>query len=142
MLQSTCTIFSPLMTSAAANGPALFRTFAASAAAASINHKIGFIGLGKMGSRMVQHLLDAGSTVVAYDHNRLALSRAQELAKSQHPKGTLEARDCPADISSDPEVPVVITMLSNAADAKECYLGNKGLFKVAGGPLTSLFIDR
>lgn len=33
-------------------------------------------------------------------------------------------------------------MLSSAADAKECYLGSKGLFKVAGGPLTSLFIDR
>jgi 3-hydroxyisobutyrate dehydrogenase-like beta-hydroxyacid dehydrogenase len=53
----------------------------------------------------------------------------------------LEARDCPADISSDPEVPLVITMLSNAADAKECYLGANGLFKVPGGPNTSLFID-
>jgi 6-phosphogluconate dehydrogenase (decarboxylating) len=32
--------------------------------------QVGFIGLGKMGSRMVNHLLDAGTTVVAFDHNR------------------------------------------------------------------------
>lgn len=60
-----------------------------------------------MGSRMVKNLLDAGNTVVAYDHNRLALSRAQEAAKCESARGTLEARDCPAAISSDPEVPVV-----------------------------------
>lgn len=68
--------------------------------------QVGFIGLGKMGSRMVKHLLDAGTTVVAYDHNRLALSRAQDVAK-QHTNGSLEVRESPADISSDPEVPVV-----------------------------------
>jgi 3-hydroxyisobutyrate dehydrogenase-like beta-hydroxyacid dehydrogenase len=32
--------------------------------------QVGFIGLGKMGSRMVNHLLDAGTNVVAFDHNR------------------------------------------------------------------------
>jgi glutamyl-tRNA reductase len=32
--------------------------------------QVGFIGLGKMGSRMVTHLLDAGTNVVAFDHNR------------------------------------------------------------------------
>jgi 3-hydroxyisobutyrate dehydrogenase-like beta-hydroxyacid dehydrogenase len=37
--------------------------------------QVGFIGLGKMGSRMVNHLLDAGIHVVAYDKNRLALAR-------------------------------------------------------------------
>jgi 3-hydroxyisobutyrate dehydrogenase-like beta-hydroxyacid dehydrogenase len=71
---------------------------------------------------------------------RLALSRAKDVAQ-QHPHGNLEARDCPADISSDPEVPVVITMLRNASDAKDCYLGANGLFKVPGGPSSSLFID-
>lgn len=69
--------------------------------------QVGFIGLGKMGSRMVKNLLDAGTTVVAYDQNRLAVSRAQEMAKKNHPSGVLEARNSPADISSDPEVPVV-----------------------------------
>lgn len=73
--------------------------------------------------------------------HRLALSHARDVAK-QHPQGTLQCRDCPADLSNDPEIPVVITMLSSAADAKQCYLGAKGLFKGAtGGPTTSLFID-
>lgn len=71
---------------------------------------------------------------------RLALNRAKDVAQ-QHPHGTLEARDCPADISSDPEVPVVITMLRNASDVRDCYLGANGLFKVPGGPSASLFVD-
>eukprot|EP00883_Tetradesmus_obliquus_P002558 jgi/Sobl393_1/12747/SZX65932.1 len=108
--------------------------------AAALGHKVGFIGLGKMGSRMVNHLLDAGTNVVAFDQNRLALNRAKDVAQ-QHPHGTLEARDCPADISSDPEVPVVITMLRNASDVRDCYLGANGLFKVPGGPSASLFVD-
>eukprot|EP00775_Hariotina_reticulata_P002770 gene2770-3063_t len=102
--------------------------------------QVGFIGLGKMGSRMVNHLLDAGINVVAYDKNRLALNRARETAKA-HPSGSLEVRSSPADVAADPEVPCTITMLANSEDAKACYLGDKGLFKVPGGPRSSLFID-
>ncbi|WIA21939.1 hypothetical protein OEZ85_004305 [Tetradesmus obliquus] len=127
------TLLRPLAGSSAAFGVRMF-------SAAALGHKVGFIGLGKMGSRMVNHLLDAGTNVVAFDQNRLALNRAKDVAQ-QHPHGTLEARDCPADISSDPEVPVVITMLRNASDVRDCYLGANGLFKVPGGPSASLFVD-
>jgi len=49
--------------------------------------QIGFIGLGRMGYRMVPRLLDAGHEVVAYDTNKLAVERIQE-AGATHPNGS------------------------------------------------------
>lgn len=97
-----------------------------------------------MGSRMVKHLLDAGNNVVVYDSNevrhdstvlslrqqrllciskdisnslcvlQLALMRAKDVAKENKWGDRLEVRSCPADLASDSDIPVVLTMLSNA----------------------------
>lgn len=103
--------------------------------------KVGWVGLGRMGSRMVKHLLDAGNNVVVYDSNELALMRAKDVAKENKWGDRLEVRRCPADLASDSDIPVVLTMLSNATACKEVYLGSKGLFKVPGGPRASVFVD-
>jgi D-arabinose 1-dehydrogenase-like Zn-dependent alcohol dehydrogenase len=71
--------------------------WAACAAATSHTHtlpspspptqQVGFIGLGRMGARMVPRLLDAGYEVVVEDKNQLALERIVEIGR-KHPKGT------------------------------------------------------
>ncbi|KAI8469730.1 MAG: hypothetical protein J3K34DRAFT_422656 [Monoraphidium minutum] len=61
------------------------RGFAASAAANAA--KVGLIGLGRIGSRFLPRLLDAGHDVVLHDRNRLAVSRCLEVGKA-HPSGS------------------------------------------------------
>lgn len=38
--------------------------------------QVGWVGLGRMGSRMVNNLLDAGNNVVVYDSNKVGHSSA------------------------------------------------------------------
>lgn len=103
--------------------------------------KVGWVGLGRMGSRMVKQLLEAGNSVVVYDSNQLAVMRAKDVAKEHDWGSRFEVRDCPADLAADTDIPVVLTMLSNATACKDVYLGGKGLFKVPGGPRSSIFVD-
>lgn len=41
--------------------------------------------------------------------------RAKDVAKEKDWGSNFEVRECPADLASDPDIPVVLTMLSNAA---------------------------
>jgi 3-hydroxyisobutyrate dehydrogenase-like beta-hydroxyacid dehydrogenase len=92
------------------------------------------------GNRMVQRLLGAGHEVVAYDSNRLALSRASEVAKQQG-KGSLETRSAPQDLVQDEDVGVIFTMLPNQNAVLKAYLGDQGLLKEGTQAGTSLFVD-
>ena len=65
--------------------------------------KIGFVGLGNMGARMVTNLLKANYEVVGYDIN-------EEFVKQLLPKGLKKASDL-NDISKD--IDIIITMLPN-----------------------------
>jgi 3-hydroxyisobutyrate dehydrogenase-like beta-hydroxyacid dehydrogenase len=49
--------------------------------------KVGLIGLGRIGSRFLEHLLNAGHEVVLHDSNRLAVERVVEAGKGR-PAGT------------------------------------------------------
>jgi len=84
--------------------------------------KIGFIGLGIMGSPMAGHLLNAGYEMTVYNRT---LSKALQLAE----KGAKIA-GCPADVARDSEV--VIIMVKADAEVHEVLLGEKGV--VAGAP--------
>lgn len=42
---------------------------------------MGWIGLGRMGSRMVKHLLDAGNSVVVYDSNQVSWRSSDRLVQ-------------------------------------------------------------
>lgn len=46
---------------------------------------------------------------------QLAMMRAKDVAKEHEWGSRLEVRDCPADLAADTDIPVVLTMLSNAA---------------------------
>ncbi len=65
--------------------------------------KIGFVGLGNMGARMVTNLLNANYGVIGYDIN-------EEFVKQLLPKGLKKASDL-NDISKD--IDIIITMLPN-----------------------------
>lgn len=113
---------------------------AAAAAAAGAMQKVGFIGLGRMGARMVPRLLDAGYEVVVEDKNQLALERIVEIGR-KHPKGTVTVRDSPAALSATPGIGAVFTVLPDNACLKDVFLGRRGLLAAPGGIHPSLFIN-
>lgn len=120
----------------AASGSSRF--FGTSVIAASA--KIGFIGLGRMGYRMVPRLLDAGHEVVAYDTNKLAVERIQE-AGAAHPNGSVTVRDSPAALAATEGLSTVITVLPDRDALTAVFLGPDGLLAAPGGPKPSLFIN-
>jgi 3-hydroxyisobutyrate dehydrogenase len=78
-------------------------------------HRIGFIGLGSMGSRMARRLLDAGHELTVYDSNPTVLARFAGIAGlAPHPAGC-------ADTDA------VIVMVANDAQAEDALLGPEGL---------------
>ncbi|MFE8699398.1 NAD(P)-dependent oxidoreductase [Cytobacillus sp. FJAT-54145] len=83
--------------------------------------KIGFIGLGVMGSRMVKRLIEAGYHVTVF--NRTA-AKAAPLEKL----GALRT-DSIADLSKD--VDVICSCLSMPSDCLDVYLGKEGVIENA-----------
>jgi 3-hydroxyisobutyrate dehydrogenase-like beta-hydroxyacid dehydrogenase len=83
--------------------------------------KIGFIGLGNMGSRMAQRLLDHGYPLVAYD---LDSARAQSVAVKQGfaAKNILELTHT---------VDVILSCLTNDEAVQNVYNGPAGVFAQA-----------
>ena len=71
--------------------------------------KVGFIGLGNMGAKMVTHLLKANYEVVGYDVN-------EEFVNQLLSKGLRKASDL-NDISKNSEI--IITMLPNGTIVEE-----------------------
>jgi 3-hydroxyisobutyrate dehydrogenase-like beta-hydroxyacid dehydrogenase len=78
--------------------------------------KIGFVGLGHMGSAMASRLLDAGNELVGYDRTR---AKAEALAD----RGAKVA-DTPRDAARDVEV--LVSMLSDDAAVEAVVLGEDG----------------
>jgi glyoxylate/succinic semialdehyde reductase len=78
--------------------------------------KIGFIGLGIMGSRMAANLLKGGNALVVYNRSR---DKASALGKVN-----LEIKDSPAEVGSEAEI--IFTMLSAPDAVRETALGEKG----------------
>jgi 3-hydroxyisobutyrate dehydrogenase-like beta-hydroxyacid dehydrogenase len=81
--------------------------------------KVGFIGLGNMGSGMARNLLKAGHSVTVYNRTR---SRSQELQQAG-----ASVAESPADASHDE---VVITMLSDDRAVEQVVFGSDGLLSV------------
>ena len=73
--------------------------------------KVGFIGLGNMGAKMVTHLLKANYEVIGYDVN-------EELVDQLLSKGLRKASDL-KDISKNTDI--IITMLPNGTIVEEVF---------------------
>ncbi len=91
--------------------------------------RVGFIGLGTMGSAMAQNILKHGYKVVGYDTNADAL-------RSILGKGGAVAQT-PRALASQSDV--VITMLPEPSDVEEVLFGKEGVF--VGLRRGSVFID-
>ncbi len=82
--------------------------------------RIGFVGLGVMGSPMASHLHQAGHTLTLYDINTGACQRlAQSLGGKARAVKSLKQLALRSD--------VVITMLPNGAVVQQAVLGKNGL---------------
>jgi 3-hydroxyisobutyrate dehydrogenase len=88
--------------------------------------KIGFIGIGRMGHRMVGNLMKGGQEVCVYDANPSAI-------ESMVAQGAKGARSI-AEVVRDKDV--VISMLPTPPTSVEVYCGKEGLFaQVPAGTL-------
>lgn len=97
-----------------------------------MNHlKIGWAGLGNMGTPMVTNLVKAGFHVKVYN-------RTIAKAKALQEKLGVQVATCPKHLVED--VDVVITMLTDDAALKEVYEGPEGILSVTL-PLNMLAID-
>ncbi|QUP53106.1 NAD-binding protein [Ralstonia syzygii] len=91
--------------------------------------RIAFIGLGNMGSPMVQHLVAAGHAVRAYVRRPEAADRARALGA--------QPCDSPADAARDAEA--VFTNVTSTADVEAVLLGPDGVIHSA--PRGAVCID-
>jgi len=91
--------------------------------------RIGWIGLGLMGSRMLPHLMDAGHPATVHD-------RARSLADPVLAAGAAWA-DRPCDVAAASDV--VITIVATPADVEAVYLGPDGL--LAGARPGQVLVD-
>ena len=91
--------------------------------------KIGFIGLGIMGSPMAANLIKAGYEVTGHDVSTDSIERLVQAGGK--PAGSIEETVVGAD--------VVITMLPDSPQVDEVVLGDNGVLAVAGSDL--LLID-
>src|SRR5687768_9773249 len=92
--------------------------------------RVGFVGLGVMGSRMLRHLVAAGHAATVYDIHPATLERV--------------AADSGANAAASPRSvaavsDVVITMLPDGAVVRDVVLGAEGL--AAGFRPGSLLLD-
>lgn len=83
--------------------------------------KVGFIGLGIMGSPMSKNLIKAGHELVVYDHNEDVMNELTKLGA--------KAATGVAQLAS--ECGVIITMLPNSPHVREVALGENGIIKSA-----------
>ena len=83
--------------------------------------KIGFIGIGIMGSHMSRHLMDAGYEVVAFDVYKPSL---EEVVAD----GAAEGKSS-ADVAARSDV--VITMVPDSPDVEHVALGEGGIIESA-----------
>src|ERR1700685_739326 len=77
------------------------------------NHRLGFIGLGHLGSPMARRLLSAGFPLVVYNRDR---NKTEELS-------TLGAEVAPDPGKLAAEVDVVLSCVADGAAVEAVYLG-------------------
>ncbi|CAK9141179.1 unnamed protein product [Ilex paraguariensis] len=99
----------------------------------SLLDRVGFIGLGNMGSRMASNLIKAGYSVTIHDVNPNVMKMFSE-------KGIL-TKESPSEVAETSDV--VITMLPSPIHVLDVYTGPNGLLHCGSGdPLRPwLFID-
>lgn len=85
--------------------------------------KIGFIGLGVMGSSMARHLQKAGYELGIYTRTK---AKAQELIA-----GGMKWHETPAALAAESDV--VISMVGYPHDVEEVYLGKQGVLSAKSG---------
>jgi 3-hydroxyisobutyrate dehydrogenase len=93
-------------------------------------HRIGWIGIGRMGTPMVERLLKAGHKVSIFNRTR---AKAEPLAA----KGAAIV-DRPSDLAS---VDILFTMVSTAADVEAVLLGRDGVIDGADKPVPRILVD-
>ncbi|KAL6561906.1 hypothetical protein OROGR_002913 [Orobanche gracilis] len=94
--------------------------------------RVGFIGLGNMGSRMANSLIKSGYNVVVHDVNHDVMNKFSE-------KGIL-TKNSPLEVAKTSDV--VISMLPSSSQVMDVYMGPKGMLNNVGNVLRSwLFID-
>lgn len=91
--------------------------------------RIAFIGLGNMGTPMVQHLIAAGHTVRAYVRRPEAADNARAIGA--------EPVNTPAEAARDAEV--IFTNVTSTADVESVLLGPDGV--IHGAPRGAVCID-
>lgn len=91
--------------------------------------KIGFIGLGVMGSRMVKRLLDAGHTVTGYNRTK---AKAQALLDAGMAWG-----DTPKAVAAKSDV--IFSIVSDTAALRQITEGANGVFGALGAG--KVFVD-
>ena len=91
--------------------------------------KLGFVGLGVMGSRVVKRLLDAGYTVVGYNRTK---SKAQWLLDAG-----MEWADSPRAVAKATDI--VFSMVTNTAALNAVALGDDGI--IAGLSRGKIYIE-
>jgi 3-hydroxyisobutyrate dehydrogenase len=84
--------------------------------------RIGFIGVGMMGTPMVRRLVEAGYKLVAYDIDPAAMKRAEEMGA--------ETAASPREVAE--RCNPVITILPKSSDVEEVVLGPGGILEGGG----------
>ncbi|KAL1560517.1 3-hydroxyisobutyrate dehydrogenase [Salvia divinorum] len=93
--------------------------------------RVGFIGLGNMGSRMADNLFKAGYSVVVHDINH-------DVMKAFSDKGFL-TKNSPLQVAEESDA--VITMLPSSAHVMDVYTGPEGILNRGDQVRSRLFID-
>ncbi|CAM8900445.1 unnamed protein product [Rhodiola kirilowii] len=92
---------------------------------------IGFIGLGNMGSRMANNLIQAGYNLFVHDINMTTLKTFSEKGAS--------IKESPAELADSSDV--VITMLPSSSHVIDVYTGPNGLLNNESHMRPRIFID-
>ena len=94
-----------------------------------MEQKVGFIGLGIMGSPMASNLLKAGYSLVVYDIDKAKTGRLVKQGAQEAESAKKVAGQCG----------IIITMLPNSPHVRECVLGKDGVME--GAEKGSILID-
>ena len=87
------------------------------------SQKVGWIGLGRMGSPMVEKIIKSGYTVFLWNRTRAKADSIQKMGAT--------IVDHPVDLSG---VDVLFTMVSTGDDLKEVYFGSGGVMSQSKTP--------
>jgi len=93
-------------------------------------HKLGWIGMGRMGYPMAERLVKDGYTVHIWNRTR---AKAEPLAE----KGAVLV-DSPADLAA---VDLLFTMVSTGNDLEQIYFGDNGVASRDSGAMPKILVD-